>query len=129
MALAPTRFNQVAGMDPLVNISGGVEPGNYAQQLNTLGSFINDIFRNETGGWSFNVTLPPNGTTVVPADFFQTYFNAYGAALNACITRRTLATTPWSVISTLSGANWTSFYNQLASLAVAVKNAITTAGL
>jgi hypothetical protein len=130
MTLAPTKFRQPSyGGLVLVGISGGVEPGNYAQQLTTLGNYINDILRDEVGNYSNSVSPPVTTTTAVPADLFQSVFNAYGTALNSCITRRTLSTTPWSTLTTLSATNWVSFYNQLASLAVAVSDAITTAGL
>lgn len=129
MTLAPTRFNQPVPGPLLVNISGGVSPDNYDQQLFTLGSFINDILRSEVGNYSNNVSLPQTSSNVVPTDLYQSVMNAYGTALNSCITRRTLSTTPWSTVTTLSASNWTSFYNLLASLAMAVSNAITTAGL
>lgn len=129
MTLAPTRFNQPIPGPYLVGISGGVEPGNYDQQLFTLGSYINDILRSEVGTYANSVSPPSTTSNVVPTDLYQSVMNAYGTALNACITRRSLSTTPWTTVTTLSATNWVSFYNLLTSLAMAVSNAITTAGL
>lgn len=136
MTLAPTKFSQPKGGElTMVNISGGVEPGNYAQQLATLGNYINDVLRAEVGNYSNDVSIPQTVSTVVPSDLFQSVFNAYGTALNSCITRRSITSVgsvtigAWSTLSTLSASNWVSFYNMLALLAIAVSCAITQAGL
>lgn len=135
MTLAPTKFNQPVGVIALVGISGGVTPDNYDQQLFTLGSYINDILRAEVGSYVNSVSPPSTTTNNVPTDLYQSVFNAYGTALNACITRRSITTvgsvtvSPWTTLTTLSASNWTSFYNQLATLAILISNAITTAGL
>jgi hypothetical protein len=135
MTLAPTKFRQTSMFTPLIGQGGGVEPGNYAQALHALGTAINDIMRAETGTLQNAVSPPPTGTTVVPADFFQSVMNAYGTALNSLITRRTITSVgsvtigPWVTLTTLSAANWVTNYNTLATLANAIANAIAVAGI
>jgi hypothetical protein len=129
MPLAPTKYQQPIPGPLLLGIGAGIEPGNYAKQLCTLAAYINDIQHAEVGNYGYNVTAPQDTVQAVPADLYQSVFNAYGTALNAMITRRTLSTTPWSTLTTLSATNWASFYNQLATLAMTISDAVTVAAL
>jgi hypothetical protein len=122
----------------LVQIGAGMEPGNYAQQINTLGNYINDILRAEIGNFSNSVSLPQTVTIAVPTDLYNSVFNAYGTALNALRTRQSITVNgsitigAWVALSggtVLTAGNWVSNFNKLASLAISLSDALTVIGL
>ena len=133
-----TVYEQPISGPLLINISGGVEPGNYANQLNTLARYINDILRAEVGNYSNSVTLNQDTILGVPTDLYNSVFNAYGTALNSLRTRQSITTNgsitigAWVALSggtVLTAANWVTNYNKLAGLARALSDALVTIAL